>query len=157
MDTNRFRRLICLGCGFLYDEMQGLPEHGLPAGTRWDDIPGEWECPDCGTPKAAFEMVALLYVDEASARQAEAPPRPPEPERFVLRDSERGFHQYLSTGESSSYIGGHPDAILSRHSSFNFDEYHDAGPQAGVDATRRLSLCTRGCSRMRRRCAAAPR
>lgn len=56
------KRLICLGCGFLYDEARGLPEHGLPPGTRWEDIPPDWCCPDCGTPKHQFEMVTLGYA-----------------------------------------------------------------------------------------------
>ncbi|HXO65784.1 MAG TPA: pirin family protein [Steroidobacteraceae bacterium] len=42
---------------------------------------------------------------------------------FVLRAKERGYNKFLSTGESSSYIGGHPDATLERHSSFNFGPY----------------------------------
>jgi rubredoxin len=29
-----FKRLLCLGCGFSYDEALGLPEHGIPSGTR---------------------------------------------------------------------------------------------------------------------------
>ena len=58
------KRLMCLGCGFSYDEALGLPEHGLPPGTRWQDVPEDWVCPDCGTPKARFEMVELPYPDE---------------------------------------------------------------------------------------------
>lgn len=42
---------------------------------------------------------------------------------FVLRAKERGFNKFLSTGESSSYIAGHPEATLTRHSSFNFGPY----------------------------------
>jgi quercetin 2,3-dioxygenase len=42
---------------------------------------------------------------------------------FVLPASERGYNKFLSTGESSSYIGGHPEATLTRHSSFNFGPY----------------------------------
>lgn len=44
---------------------------------------------------------------------------------FVLRAGERGYNKFLSTGESSSYIGGHPEATLARHSSFNFGPYQD--------------------------------
>lgn len=44
-------------------------------------------------------------------------------DNFVLRDNERGYNHFLSTGEASSYIGGHPEATLSRHSSFNFGPY----------------------------------
>jgi rubredoxin/redox-sensitive bicupin YhaK (pirin superfamily) len=121
MDALRFKRLVCLGCGFLYDEEAGLPEYGLPAGTRWEDVPDDWVCPDCGTPKHLFEMVELPYADEAPLERADV--STPAPSQFILRDSERGFHQYLSTGDSSSYVSGHPEAVLSRHSSFNFHEY----------------------------------
>ena len=42
---------------------------------------------------------------------------------FVLRASERGYNHFLSTGDASSYVGGHPDATITRHSSFNFGPY----------------------------------
>jgi rubredoxin len=29
------------------------------AGTRWEDIPDDWECPECGVAKADFEMVLV--------------------------------------------------------------------------------------------------
>ncbi|MFG1316707.1 rubredoxin [Xanthobacter autotrophicus] len=56
-------RWLCLGCGFSYDEALSLPEHGLPPGTRWTDVPDDWVCPDCGTPKSQFEMVEMGYAD----------------------------------------------------------------------------------------------
>ena len=59
------KKYLCLGCGFSYDEARGLPEHGIAAGTRWADIPADWVCPDCGTPKAGFEMVEVAYWPEA--------------------------------------------------------------------------------------------
>jgi rubredoxin len=62
MRTETYRRYMCLGCGFLYDEEFGLPEHGIRPGTRWADIPDSWVCPDCGTPKARFEMVMIPYA-----------------------------------------------------------------------------------------------
>ena len=49
----------CVVCGFVYDESIGMPEEGIPAGTRWNDIPENWECPDCGVSKADFEMVEI--------------------------------------------------------------------------------------------------
>jgi rubredoxin len=57
-----FKRLMCLGCGFSYDEALGLPEHGLAPGTRWEDISDDWVCPDCGTPKNQFEMIVIGYA-----------------------------------------------------------------------------------------------
>jgi rubredoxin len=44
-------------CGFVYDEARGLPEDGIRAGTRWEEIPEDWVCPDCGTTKNSFQMV----------------------------------------------------------------------------------------------------
>ncbi len=49
----------CIICGFIYDEEQGLPAEGIAAGTRWQDIPADWECPVCGASKDDFEMVEV--------------------------------------------------------------------------------------------------
>ena len=49
----------CGSCSFIYDEAQGIPEDGIAAGTRFEDIPENWECPDCGVAKADFEMVEI--------------------------------------------------------------------------------------------------
>ena len=49
----------CVVCGFIYDEENGLPEEGIPAGTRWDDVPVDWECPDGGAAKEDFDMVEV--------------------------------------------------------------------------------------------------
>lgn len=49
------RQYICRACGLIYDEAQGDPDSGLPPGTRFDDIPDDWECPLCGVTKADFE------------------------------------------------------------------------------------------------------
>lgn len=68
MSSEPLKRLMCLGCGFSYDEALGLPEHGIAAGTRWEDIPADWTCPDCGTPKSMFEMVTIGYAQGQPAR-----------------------------------------------------------------------------------------
>ena len=59
--TNKqtYSRWMCLVCGFIYDEAKGLPEDGLPAGTRWDDIPPNWTCPECNASKKDFEMIEI--------------------------------------------------------------------------------------------------
>lgn len=54
-----YRRWMCVVCGFIYDEAEGFPEEGIAAGTRWEDIPDTWTCPDCGVTKDDFEMIAL--------------------------------------------------------------------------------------------------
>ena len=67
MSESEFKRWICLGCGFLYDEALGSPEHGLAPGTRWEEVPEDWVCPDCGTPKDMFEMVEIGYAPSQPA------------------------------------------------------------------------------------------
>ena len=48
---------ICVVCGLIYEEEKGWPEDGIAAGTRWEDVPADWKCPECGASKAEFEMV----------------------------------------------------------------------------------------------------
>ena len=43
--------------------------------------------------------------------------------RFVLRAGERGFSRLVSTGVNATYVAGHPDGVITRHSSFNFHDY----------------------------------
>lgn len=49
-----FRKWTCAVCDYVYDEALGDPDHGLAAGTRFEDIPEDWSCPDCGVTKADF-------------------------------------------------------------------------------------------------------
>lgn len=48
-------KYVCSICGFVYDEAQGIPSAGIAPGTKWDDLPDDWDCPLCGAPKSAFE------------------------------------------------------------------------------------------------------
>lgn len=50
---------ICLVCGWVYDEAEGAPDDGIAPGTRWDDIPDDWVCPECAARKVDFEMVEV--------------------------------------------------------------------------------------------------
>lgn len=54
-----FKKWECIVCGWIYDEKTGDPESGLAPGTKWDDIPDDWLCPDCGVGKEDFEMVEV--------------------------------------------------------------------------------------------------
>ena len=38
---------MCVVCGWLYYEAAGMPEHGIAPGTRWEDVPDDWRCPEC--------------------------------------------------------------------------------------------------------------
>jgi rubredoxin len=59
LETTRYRCLVCAICGWIYNEKEGAPDEGIPAGTRWEDIPADWICPDCGTGKDDFAMSEL--------------------------------------------------------------------------------------------------
>ena len=50
---------MCVICGFIYEEEKGLPDDGIPPGTRWEDLPETWTCPDCGASKDDFEMIEI--------------------------------------------------------------------------------------------------
>lgn len=52
----------CIVCGFVYEEAAGKPDDGIPPGTRWQDLPDDWCCPECGASKADFGTIQLSEV-----------------------------------------------------------------------------------------------
>ena len=54
-----FKRWQCLVCDVVYDEAEGWPDDGIEPGTRWEDVPEDWLCPDCGVGKDEFEMIEV--------------------------------------------------------------------------------------------------
>lgn len=46
----------CVLCAYRYDEAEGDPDGGVEPGTRWEDVPDDWVCPECGAGKAEFDM-----------------------------------------------------------------------------------------------------
>lgn len=48
-------KYVCGICGYVYDPVQGDPENGIAPGTKFKDLPDDWECPVCGTSKSDFE------------------------------------------------------------------------------------------------------
>jgi len=54
-----YKKYMCVICGFIYDEALGRPEDGIEPGTRWEDVPDTWCCPDCGASKDDFEMLEV--------------------------------------------------------------------------------------------------
>jgi rubredoxin-NAD+ reductase len=72
MSDAGFQRWICDACGYIYDEAQGDPDSGLAAGTRYEDIPENWECPLCGLRKSDLRLLPDM---PAPAMQAAKRPR----------------------------------------------------------------------------------
>ena len=52
-----YKSWVCLICGWIYNEEDGLPEEGIAAGTRFADIPDTWRCPLCDVGKDDFVAV----------------------------------------------------------------------------------------------------
>ena len=48
---------VCKICGWTYDESKGMPEKGIPAGTKFEDLPDDFFCPLCKHPKSDFEKM----------------------------------------------------------------------------------------------------
>jgi len=49
----------CSVCNWIYDEENGSSKEVIEPGTKWDDIPEDWVCPDCGVTKDQFEVVEI--------------------------------------------------------------------------------------------------
>ncbi len=47
----------CTVCGYIYDPSVGDPDHGVNVGTKFEDLPAGWVCPECGVGKDMFEKV----------------------------------------------------------------------------------------------------
>ncbi len=47
---------VCEVCGYVYDPQQGDPDNGIDPGTKFEDLPDDWECPVCGASKDDFEI-----------------------------------------------------------------------------------------------------
>jgi len=74
-EAKPFELWECIVCGWRYDEALGVPDEGIEPGTRWDDIPEDWTCPECGVSKEDFEMVGISRTTVAEL-QAKTNPEP---------------------------------------------------------------------------------
>lgn len=59
VSDKEYKSWMCVVCGWIYHEEEGSPDDGIPPGTKWEDVPEGWVCPDCGAGKEDFEMVEL--------------------------------------------------------------------------------------------------
>ena len=47
---------VCDICGWEYNEAEGCPEKGIRPGTKFEDLPADFECPMCGVDKSNFSQ-----------------------------------------------------------------------------------------------------
>ncbi len=48
------QKYVCSVCGYVYDPAVGDPDNGVPVGTSFEDLPGDWTCPLCSVGKDMF-------------------------------------------------------------------------------------------------------
>lgn len=70
MSAQEYQRYICDACGFIYDEAKGDPDSGLAPGTRYEDIPDDWECPLCGLSKADLRLLPDMPATSSRSKVA---------------------------------------------------------------------------------------
>ena len=53
-EEEKMDKYVCNVCGYVYDPEKGDPDNGVPAGTKFEDLPDDWVCPLCGAGKQDF-------------------------------------------------------------------------------------------------------
>lgn len=47
-------KYVCELCGMIYDEDLGDARRNIPAGTKFQDLPNDYECPGCYSERLAY-------------------------------------------------------------------------------------------------------
>lgn len=47
-------KMECEVCGWIYDPAVGYPASNVAPGTKWEDVPSDFVCPECGAGKDSF-------------------------------------------------------------------------------------------------------
>lgn len=47
-------KYVCDVCGWVYEESVGDSDKGIAPGTKWEELPEDFECPLCGVGKDQF-------------------------------------------------------------------------------------------------------
>ncbi len=67
------KKYRCTVCDWVYDPAVGDPEHGVPAGTAFEDIPEDWVCPECGVGKDDFVAITEHHTTMNDVMVGDAP------------------------------------------------------------------------------------
>lgn len=51
---DKFMTYVCDACRWEYNEAEGYPEGGIAPGTKWEDVPEDFQCPLCLAGKDLF-------------------------------------------------------------------------------------------------------
>ncbi|PIE37507.1 MAG: rubredoxin reductase [Gammaproteobacteria bacterium] len=81
----------CIVCGLIYDEAEGWPDDGIPPGTRWEDVPEDWLCPDCGVGKEDFELLEESPLEETPHHHSPPSPSGDKPPVVIIGSGLAGY------------------------------------------------------------------
>lgn len=72
-------KTICTLCNYIYDEAVGEPAQDIAPSIKFEDLPDEWRCPECGAAKGVFQpcsCVSLhIYEQTCVGSRSEVPAR----------------------------------------------------------------------------------
>ena len=54
-------KYVCKMCGHVYDPEEGDSNNGIAPGTKFEDLPDDWVCPECGAKKAYLRKKSNYY------------------------------------------------------------------------------------------------
>lgn len=52
----------CPNCGYVYEQGKGEFLSGIKSGTAFEDLPANFTCPSCKTPKSAFSPIKKVIA-----------------------------------------------------------------------------------------------
>jgi rubredoxin len=52
---DKMEKYVCSICSYVYDPEQGDQDAGIEPGTKFEDLPDDWVCPECGASKDQFD------------------------------------------------------------------------------------------------------
>lgn len=94
------KKWLCIVCGWIYDEAKGWPDDGIAPGTKWEDVPEDWLCPDCGVGKSDFEMLDI--TDDEDVNETVITEQPITVEPIVIIGSGHAGYQLASAIRNQS-------------------------------------------------------
>lgn len=55
-------KTICTACNYIYDEALGEPRQKIEASVAFNELPEQWNCPDCGAAKEMFQPCSCVSL-----------------------------------------------------------------------------------------------
>ena len=56
-EVMNMKKYVCDVCGWEYEEARGYPDGGIGPNTKFEELPSDFVCPECGVGKEQFSEV----------------------------------------------------------------------------------------------------